>query len=125
MIYTSYYANIRNLPKDSTLVSISRGIPKYIQNIDHHFLTYAPSSKLLKDYKYKNLSEKEYIQRYYKETLNELEPYLVYSFLLSLIEQGPLMLLCYEKPGDFCHRHIYSNWLNTHIRGCNIQEWSK
>jgi uncharacterized protein (DUF488 family) len=22
-----------------------------------------------------------------------------------------IILLCYEKPGDFCHRHLVADWL--------------
>ena len=23
-----------------------------------------------------------------------------------------IALVCYEKPGDFCHRHLVADWLN-------------
>ena len=30
-------------------------------------------------------------------------------------------LLCYEKPDDFCHRHLVSKWFNEH--GYKCEEW--
>ena len=30
-------------------------------------------------------------------------------------------LICYEKPSDFCHRHLVSEWLKE--RGFDIEEW--
>jgi hypothetical protein len=32
----------------------------------------------------------------------------------------PLVLLCYEPPGEFCHRHVLSGWLRR--RGIEIRE---
>lgn len=29
------------------------------------------------------------------------------------------VLLCYEKPGDFCHRHLVSQWLNENGIRCS------
>lgn len=33
-----------------------------------------------------------------------------------------IVLLCYEKPNDFCHRHLVSNWLHDVI---DIKEYNK
>ena len=32
-----------------------------------------------------------------------------------------VVLLCYEKRGDFCHRHLVADWLNKN--GFNCEEW--
>ena len=32
------------------------------------------------------------------------------------------VLLCYEKPGDFCHRHILANWLEENF-GFKVEEF--
>lgn len=31
-------------------------------------------------------------------------------------------LICYEKPSDFCHRHLVSDWIN--LRGIKCEEWT-
>ncbi len=36
-----------------------------------------------------------------------------------------VILLCYEKPAAFCHRHLVADWINKH-KGINfIVEYSK
>lgn len=32
-----------------------------------------------------------------------------------------ICLVCYEKPCDFCHRHLVADWLNEH--GFKCKEW--
>ena len=31
-------------------------------------------------------------------------------------------LCCYEKPGDFCHRHLVAKWMNEKL-GVQIEEF--
>ena len=31
------------------------------------------------------------------------------------LSEGDIALVCYEKPGDFCHRHLVSSWLPYEI----------
>jgi len=55
-IYTSYYANIKKIPKEYTLISISRFAPKWLSNVKSHGKilsdkTLAPLSSILTKYK--------------------------------------------------------------------------
>ena len=34
-----------------------------------------------------------------------------------------ICLLCYEKPEDFCHRHLVSDWLNKQGFKCEEYKW--
>ena len=34
-----------------------------------------------------------------------------------------IALVCYEKPSDFCHRHLVADWLNKN--GISCKEWSE
>lgn len=54
----------------------------------------------------KTLSEDDYTRLYYKHVLSRLNPKTVYQ---ELGEDA--VLLCYESPGDFCHRRIVADWL--------------
>lgn len=36
-----------------------------------------------------------------------------------------VILLCYEKPTDFCHRHLVADWINKHKGDNFIAEYSK
>ena len=49
---------------------------------------------------------KYYIEQYYKEVLSKLDPMETYEELKYDV------LLCYEEPEEFCHRHIVAEWFN-------------
>ena len=38
------------------------------------------------------------------------------------LEYGDVILLCYEKPKEFCHRHILAEYLNRYYN-LDIQEY--
>ena len=111
---TSYFANISNV---KTPVSISRFSPKWY--IGPEFKELAPSTRLLLDYKSEIINDDEYVRRFSRE-FAKLDPQTVYKTLISLYGDD-VTLLCYEKPGDFCHRHIVSGWLSSH-NGIHISE---
>lgn len=56
-----------------------------------------------------------YIEEYYKQVLSKLNPQDVYHDLTGSI------LLCYEEPELFCHRHIVAAWLEITL-GVQIPE---
>ena len=66
--------------------------------------------------KIEKISDKEYTFLYYKHTLDYLDPEKVYNDL-----GDDSILLCWEKPGLFCHRHIVSNWFKQ-ILGIDVKE---
>ena len=43
-----------------------------------------------------------------------------YGKLKELTQSDQIILLCYEKPDDFCHRHLVAQWLTEH--GYDTQE---
>lgn len=81
---------------------------------------------------------REYVQDYYRQVLNPLSIPRVLNDLqimlpndIKLKIQSPvwnddgwhIALICYEKPGDFCHRKIVAEWLQD--AGITCQEWKK
>lgn len=115
-IFTSYFSNIYNL-RDYTLISISRFSPAGFHGLS--YISLAPSKKLLYNYKNKKLSKSDYFRIFKEETLSQLNPQTVLDELYSLQipDSKGLVLLCYEKPKDFCHRHFVASWLNF---GCKL-----
>lgn len=111
MIYTSYFANIKNLPENLRLVSIARSTPKYV-NCEK-------CQELFPDWGIINLvksnpckeSEEKYTE-VYKKQLEKLDAEEIANKLQNSI------LLCYEKPGDFCHRHLVAKWLRESGISC-------
>lgn len=107
MIYTSYFAKP---PKDIEGVAICRGIPEWFHG--KTFQEVAPTIGLLHDYKAGLITEEEYAVRYKREVLDKLDPVDIAKKL------DGKALLCWEKPGDFCHRHLLASWLREHGFEC-------
>lgn len=125
-IFTSYYSNFNKIPKKYLCIGISRYIPKEFQTteIDNFLYTpkniLAPSEELLSDIKQGKISQEEYARRYYTEVgqgirrlgfsnSNEYFAKMVSTF--EAYNDGgfeALVLMCYEKPHEFCHRHLLS-----------------
>lgn len=102
MIYTSYFANYRNFT-NQYLVSIARVSPTGFKGLsivnDNTFSSIAPSIGLLSKYKKSLITDKEYIKEYISQ-LDKIDLYKFYQVFENCI------LLCYEKPPKFCHRHV-------------------
>jgi hypothetical protein len=103
MIYTSYFASRKyDITK---AVSIAK---KSICGFDIPIYSdLAPSYDILEEYK-ERPDQQRYILRYTLEILSRLDPQKVSQDLDEKV------LLCYEKTGDFCHRHIAAKWLNIY-----------
>lgn len=116
MIYTSYFANIKNLPQDLKIVSIARSTPTYVEC--------EKCAELFPEWKIINLVKSENSRtakaKYVKEYEKQLAKLDVKEFAKKLQN---CVLLCYEKPSDFCHRHIVSNWFRRN--GFECQEFLK
>lgn len=118
MFFTSYFANLKNLPTEHvTPVSIARAAPVWYKGLEYKQL--APSWSILKEFK-ETHDEKKYSEQYIKEVLDNLNPYEVREELMKLTEDWQIVLLCYEKPDEFCHRHLVADWLSSY--GIPVQE---
>lgn len=109
MIQTGYFAKY----KGSNGVAICLYPPKWFKGDVYPQL--APTRRLLEWYKSSAQDEKAqdiYRRIYYRDVLNHLNPEAVYRALDGKV------LLCYEKSGDFCHRHLVSEWLNANGYEC-------
>jgi len=102
-IKTSYFANYK---KDDA-VSIAFSTPNWFKGEKYKKL--APPKKLLFDYKSGLVNEKEYREVYLKDVLNKLNPSEIAKELNNKV------LLCYEKPEDFCHRRLATEWLEENL----------
>lgn len=97
---TSYYAKSSN---SYYAVSIAGRAPLWYSGREYKIL--APKLWFFKKYK-EDSDERFYTVQYQKEVLDVLDPQKVYE---DLGENA--VLLCWEKPGKFCHRHLVARWL--------------
>ena len=66
----------------------------------------------------------EYEKKYRNEVLRLWNPYEIYCSLYGLTvayNKNKVVLLCYEAPDKFCHRHIVAKWLSDGI-GMDVHE---
>lgn len=109
-VYTSYFAASQNFNKNAIVLGITRFPPSWWNglNIDK----WAPSEKLLRQYRNKEIDEFvfsiEYIQELRERGFTQKK---VKEILETIGGNRDIILCCYEKPGDFCHRHIFANWM--------------
>ena len=112
MIYTSNYKSFGDNPYG---VSISGDRGKEANYKGAAYPSLAPKLdwwkkwELIKDRIDPIESTMFYIEKYYDTVLSELDPEQVYKELDGRI------LLCYEEPQFFCHRHIVAAWLEIKL----------
>ena len=121
MYYTSYFANIKNLPPDIVPVAICGKSPKGYEGLQYKKL--APTWQIYSDWKFKHHDNNIYTAQFKRQILNNLDPLLVEDMLLAMTNHRTFCLICYEKPGDFCHRHLVADWMRK--AGIDIQEFVK
>ncbi len=117
-LFTGYFAQMKKyVNRDLTCVSICGKAPFWYKGLEYK--TLAPKYSFFIKYKNKEINEEEYTSEYYKLVLDNLDPKKVLEEIDSItFNMNNIILLCYEKPGDFCHRHIVSKWLseNTDLK---------
>ncbi len=121
-IQTGYFAKLDEYKAHHLHpVSIARVTPKHI--ICDKLGILAPPQELLSDFKSESsLSDQEYEERYLSH-LNAIDLEKTFSSLPDLKDgETGYVLLCYETPEDFCHRHILADYLNRKYM-LNIKEW--
>ena len=110
MIYTSYFANMRKMTDEqkARCMSIARYTPKGVKIPINTML--APKWDILK--KYKEDKDTNAFVVAYKEQLAALNADTIAKTMDGRI------LICYEKNGDFCHRHILARWFKDNGYEC-------
>ena len=105
---TSNFKNIKNL---KTFASISLYSPSWY--VGAEFKTLAPTKDLLLDF-HNGLSKEDYELRFQLEVLSKLNAKDVFEKITKQCGND-VVLLCYENPGDFCHRRLVANWLESEL----------
>ena len=118
-ILTSYFANVKNLPKDILPIAICG---KSISGWSYpEYKSLAPSWSIYNEYKNLGGTKERYTERYIRERLGKLDPSSVIDDFKNLSKDYlGVALICYEKPGEFCHRHLVSEWLK--FNGYEVNE---
>jgi len=129
-IYTSHFSNKRLKNKEGIRISVCRSMQGYtFYHYNRWYKELAPDFEILKRFKStgnRTQSTKDWFTQEYIRKLDELrnsgrlEGYI--DELEKLVQYNDVYLLCYEKPLEFCHRHILADYLNNHYE-LNISEY--
>lgn len=120
MIFTTYFAQLRNLPENIIPISICGKAPDWYTGLQYKKL--APKWGFFQEWK-KNHDNNYYIEHFNAEVLAPLTAQQVVGELRAKLPDArkDIALVCYEKPGDFCHRHLVADWLCEN--GIECREW--
>lgn len=124
MIYTSYFAKLKDLPDNIIPISICGKAPDWYKGLQYKKL--APKYDFFM--KWKETHDNDYyIKCYNEQVLNKLDVINVVRDLICIVPEDTtgeyICLVCYEKPGDFCHRHLVADWLSKN--GFECKEFTK
>jgi hypothetical protein len=109
-MYTSYFSKSAKSPN---AISIARRAPADFEGAEYRFLV--PRFWFFVKYQ-KDGDESFFIEQYQKEVLTPLDPEKIYK---NLGEES--ILLCWEKPREFCHRRLVANWFEKNL-GVKVPE---
>lgn len=120
MIYTSYFAQLNKLPENIIPISICVKAPDWYKGLQYKKL--APKYDFLKKWK-EDQNNEYYIKCFNEQILDKLDWFQVYEELHDLADSCgkphyEIALICYEKPSDFCHRHLVADWFNKNLIKC-------
>lgn len=122
MIYTSYFAKLKSLPEDVVPISICGKAPDWYTGYQYKKL--APKYDFFM--KWKETQDNDYyIDCFNKQVLNNLNVDEVLEELYKLSNNKDIVLLCYETPDKFCHRHLVADWLNKSGFHCEEYGYGK
>lgn len=122
MIYTSYFARLNDLPSNVVPISICGKAPDWYTGLQYKKL--APKRDFFIKWK-ENHDNDYYVKCFNEQVLNKTDILTVIKDLVdllhstgNLINEKTICLVCYEKPSDFCHRHLVADWLNENGFEC-------
>lgn len=133
MVYTSYFRKMKSFPPNIRPIAICSKVPNWYKYLWYKKL--APKDEFFQVWKQTHDND-YYIRNYNALVLDKLDarrvakdiqlmlPHRIREKMESSIwcsKAVHVALLCYEKPGEFCHRTLVSAWLNEH--GYKCAEW--
>lgn len=111
-IFTGYFGKSRSYDKDIIKVSIALSKSRFVK-VDEEYKSLAPDWYILKAIKSGGST-----QDYYTNFVKLLESRGVSAMLDDIVKISKanggrdVVLMCYEKLTDFCHRHIVADEFN-------------
>ncbi|AXC64745.1 hypothetical protein E2G82_21230 [Salmonella enterica subsp. enterica serovar Ramatgan] len=105
-----------SLYKGDGRISIARYAPR---NTPAGYRIY---SKLAPGTWFNSVSEAKYNELFKNEILARLDPQRTWDELHAMTGGYEPVLLCWERPGEFCHRHLVAGWFEREL-GVTVSEY--
>lgn len=113
-IYTGNFANVKKYKEAGLMcISIAR-FNKYFRG--SVLVDLAPPPAMI------HLPEETYTPKFKREVIGKLDPKAIWNKIHSVSYGQDVILLCYEKAGDFCHRRLVADWLEERL-GIKVEEY--
>lgn len=111
-IYTTYFANLKNVPENSVVVSIAQFNPRGVNIPQCKDL--APSAELLTAYKKGQVNEQAYTATFMQQlaSLPNLAQIKAHMAKYTADQDKNLVFVCYEGKNKFCHRHLVAQFFS-------------
>lgn len=117
--YTGYFSYVKRYEEAGLLpISIARYSPKWYTGYRVPF--FAPSKDLLSRYKNGITSKEEYEKEYMAYLDQNYE--VIKEYFEDASDGCNIVFCCYEKPSDFCHRHLLAKWVTNNL-GIEMKEY--
>lgn len=101
-----YTGNYSLWGKEPLAYGITGVLPAWLPDI-HHLPRLSPTWNMVSQYKRTKITERQFTEMYYKLLeQRKLDAQQVADSLPS-----GAILCCYERPEEFCHRHLLADWL--------------
>jgi hypothetical protein len=117
-VYTSYFARVKEIQKDGLLpVGIAVNPPSWYTGAKLPYL--APRIEML------NIKNTEKYKVEFNKILSNKNPQKVKVDIETLQNyfKTDVVLLCFEKDWNTCHRKMVAEWLNQKL-AWNVTEWN-
>ena len=108
---------------DGVRFLITRYYPRGVRKdqFDEWLRALSPSPKLLFDYKEKKITWETFKDRFVIELASNIESVDLINILHDEMKSDVITLLCYEKNGVACHRHIVAELIGNPKKLPNIE----
>lgn len=111
MIYTGYFARLKYYQSNGlTPVRISNGGNDIVELYVSVFI---PDWSIVISHKNGLISNDQY-RKHYMNQLDSIDKNSLSSVITELDNRNAI-LLCYEAPGKFCHRHILAEYIRNNF----------
>lgn len=123
-LYTSYFARIKDLPDNVVPISICGKAPEGYKGLQYKVL--APRWSFFSKWVASHNND-YFIKEYKEQVLDKVSMGKVLMDLIDMINKDKskdICLVCYEKPNDFCHRHLVAEWFCSRDIKCVEYDFS-